>query len=315
MNDNLAPRAPAAVTQAVDWVVRHDASDMTLAEQREFDVWYADPANAHAYRRAKALWGEFDTVPPALRPQVESPARRVSRPAVWVGAALAASLLVVFLAPGLLTRWQADLTTSIGEIKTATLPDGSTVTLDTGSAVALDFAGGRRTVRLLTGEAAFAVAPDPARPFTVEAEGGVTRALGTEFIVRDDSGAVTVTGLVHKVEVTYPAGKGQAVTLGPDQTIHYGANTGMGIATTVSAKADSWRRGRLIVENRPLSAVVAELDRYHSGRVVILGDDVARLTVNGVFPLADTNASLAALRTSLGLKVTRVTNYLVIVSQ
>ena len=58
-------------------------------------------------------------------------------------------------------------------VKIVTLEDGSRVQLNAGTAIAKDFSGGQRRLTFLKGEALFEVAPDPSRPFTVEAAGAV----------------------------------------------------------------------------------------------------------------------------------------------
>jgi transmembrane sensor len=324
---STAPSPSRAADEAVAWFVRQDAGPLSREEATRFAAWQSEPANASAYERVAGLWGEFDRVPEEARPALPEPAMAASLdqrrhrswwPRAWqIGAALAACLLLGIFAPSLSVRWRADLATRIGEIKTATLLDGSTITLDTNTAVAVDFRNGERKLRLLTGEAEFQVAPDAAHPFVVEAAGGATRALGTAFTVRRDGDIVTVTGIEHRVEISYPASGADtaAATLGPGEQLRYGAAIGLGAVAAVGADADAWRRGRLIVENRPLGEVVAELDRYHRGHIQLLGDAVARLNVNGVFPVTDTRASIDALSQSLGLKAIWLTDYLVIVSR
>jgi transmembrane sensor len=325
--ESATPRENRANAEAVAWFVRLDCEGLTAIEAEQFAAWRSAPENAREYQRVAALWAEFDRVPAAARPRVRvtgaaaasyGPSRPRRRGA-WGAAvaALAACVIGLAIAPGLMLQWRADVATRVGEIRTVQLPDGSTVTLDTSSAVTLDFDRGRRHVRLLAGEAAFKVAPDPSRPFVVEAEGGSTRALGTEFIVRDDGGAATVIGIEHKVEVSYatPPIPANAVTLVPGEQVGYGASIGLGHVGPAPANAASWRHGQLIVENRPLAEVVAELDRYHHGRIRIVGNDVAQLAVNGVFPISDTRASIDSLRDSLGLSTVWLTDYLVIISR
>jgi transmembrane sensor len=314
--------------EATAWFVRIDGEGLSPTEAEQFAAWQSVPENAREYRRVAALWDEFDRIPIALRPSLtisavaavpSRPLRRSRRAGAWGAAvaAVAACVIGLVAAPGLMLQWRADVLTRVGEIRTVQLPDGSSVTLDTGSAVTFDFNGGRRRVRLLAGEAAFNVAPDPSHPFVVEAAGGSTRALGTEFIVRDEKGTATVIGIEHKVEVSYgtPRLATSAVTLAPGEEVGYGASMGLGRVGPAAVNADAWRRGQLMVENRPLAEVVAELDRYHHGRIKIIGDDVAQLAVNGVFPISDTRASVDSLRDSLGLSTVWLTDYLVIISR
>jgi transmembrane sensor len=314
--------------EAAAWFVRIDGEGLSATEAEQFAAWRSVPENAREYQRVAALWDEFDRIPIAARPSLaisavaavpsrELPRRRYSGAWGAAMAAVAACVVGLAAAPSLMLQWRADVVTRVGEIRIVPLPDGSTMTLDTDSAVTLDFNRGRRHVRLLAGEAAFNVASDPLRPFVVEAAGGTTRALGTEFIVRDDAGLATVIGIEHKVEVSYGTSRSaeNAVTLAPGEQVGYGASIGLDRVGPAPVNADAWRRGQLIVENRPLAEVVAELDRYHHGRIRIIGDDVAQLAVNGVFPISDTRASVDSLRNSLGLSTVWLTDYLVIISR
>ena len=83
-----------------------------------------------------------------------------------------------------------------------TLPDGSVVTLEAGSTLAYRPFGPTSRELSLRGAALFAVAKDVARPFTVEAGGFRTTALGTRFRVESRAGGrVKVRLLTGKVVV------------------------------------------------------------------------------------------------------------------
>lgn len=232
------------------------------------------------------------------------------------GTALAASLALVMIGAvnDWPTRWQADAMTATGEQRTLAMPDGSRILLNTQSAVAFDYTPGRRTVRLLKGEAAFTVAPDRARPFTVEAGGDSTTALGTRFLVRALDGATQVSVTEHRVRVAFPPAQGRTADVGEGQSIRYGGERGLGTPETGKvADADAWTQGFLTFENRPLSEVVAELGRYHSGYLQVIGQDVRARRVSGVFNIHDPVGAIAKLQASLGLKSARLTDRLIFI--
>jgi transmembrane sensor len=81
------------------------------------------------------------------------------------------------------------------------LGDGSTVLLNTDTALSLADDEETRRLRLHHGQAVFTVAPDPDRPFEVEAAGGRIRALGTVFEVYENAGRVAITVQEHAVQV------------------------------------------------------------------------------------------------------------------
>lgn len=100
----------------------------------------------------------------------------------------------------------ADYSTVQGEQRTVALPDGSMVYLNTDTAIAVVYGDDERWVELLRGEALFQVASNPDRPFRVIAEGGMTEAVGTAFVIREDPVDTVVTVTEGVVEVRSPLG-------------------------------------------------------------------------------------------------------------
>lgn len=323
--------------EAVAWLVRQDAEPLTPEARAEFERWLeADPLHRLAYERVRRVWAEMGQLPVAAvtddrksrsRPvpgssghsgRIAVPARGRSRRHVLAGSALAAcvALFVMILAgSGLSVRWQSDYYTEVGEMRTVKLPDGSLAYLNTGSALRLDFEGGQRNVHLLAGEAEFQVAHDPDRAFVVRTRHGTAEALGTDFVVRRMEANTRVSVLENRVRVTSPEGReasSRQVILEPAQRVQLGPE-GLGTVEPVSLKAaNAWRRGKVIFENRPLEEVIIEVNRYHSGWIRILGDDLKRLSVNGVFRIDDSEDVVTALEESLHLNAIHLTRYLVV---
>lgn len=322
------PLPKSIVDEAARWIAVAEGDALSAEERVARDAWLAaDSRHVRAFSEMQDIWAHMAGVPetPTLRASLpERPARRSRRSAPrgpesarhrWTGPALAASLALVFigLAEDWPTRLQADEMTATGERRVVTLPDGSTAQLDTHSAIAFDFVGNQRVVRLLSGEAAFIVAPDRSRPFTVKAGGGSVTALGTRFLVRrnDDGASVTVTE--HSVRVAYPDPQGPTAVVAEGQGLRYDAG-GLGrAAPTNTADAMAWTEGVLVFKDAPLSQVVAEIGRYHRGYVRVLGDAQA-LRVSGVFRIDDPVAAIDQLQRSLGLRSTRLTDRLIFIS-
>jgi len=310
--------------EAARWFAERDSG--LLSDEAELDAWLAaDPRHAQAFAEMEVVWSDLGgvTVAPDVRASL-APHRVLPMPSSltrapvrrWVPTALAASLclLIVGKVYDVPTRLQADAMTATGEQRTIDLPDGSRILLNTQSAVAFDYTPGRRMIRLLKGEAAFAVAPDRARPFTVEANGGSTTALGTRFLVRavDDVTRVSVTE--HRVRVAYPAPGGNSVDIGEGGSVTYDGTRGIGpLEAGKVADADAWTQGFLTFENRPLSEVVAELGRYHPGFIQVVGEEVRARRVSGVFNVHDPVGAVAKLQGSLSLKSVRLTDRMIFI--
>ena len=300
--------------RAAEWVVRL-AGGLSAAERRELNRWLAEsPAHAAAFEEARTAWGKMgqlrlqpgrlaeDTVPPP-----DSPARR--RFLTWRrGLASAACLLLLALGA---TLWHgdprlmltADHHTQAGERRLVTLPDGSRVELGPASAIRLDYNASARRVVLLSGLAYFTASPAANaadRPFIVAAANGRARVLGTEFMVAHMPGGAEVTVLEGRVEVARRAAEyGLARVLARGQAVRYSA-AGLGPVRAVNARrATAWRRGRLIFDKAPLGEVVAALNRYRRGRIMITDPALASRRVSGIFQTATPEAALATIARDL----------------
>ncbi|WP_159980510.1 MULTISPECIES: FecR domain-containing protein [unclassified Novosphingobium] len=330
MTATRQPMSPEIAAAAADWIVRRDGGRMTAEDEQAFALWLAEPAHSDAVARLERIWdllngddelgqhgGEAEPVAELPRQRVlpvpargygPRPTPRLRRGALASGGVAAALALVVL---GGVQDWpmrmRADHMTGIGERREIALSDGSVVQLDSGSAIALDYTGPRRGVRLLAGAAMFDVAPDRARPFTVDAEGGSVTALGTAFAVRDEGGRATVTVTRHSVRVQ---DAGRAAVVGEGQRADFGRGTLTG-PLPAQGDAAAWTRGRLVVVDRPLGEVVAQIDRYRRGYVAVTGP-AAAIRVSGVYDLEHPLAAIDSIEKSLGLSSLRLSDRFII---
>lgn len=308
-DDDKGARGDAAHEAAIDWWVLAKADDLSGERRAAFEAWRAaDPAHARAYDEIAGMFEEAR----ALRPARQAP--RALRPArAAVATLLAASLAVFAFFDDLAILLQADHATGVAEARTVTLPDGSHVELAAGSAIALRFDAGRRGVRLLAGEAWFEVAPDAARPFVVEAAGGTATALGTAFdVALQRSGARVAVG-EHAVAVT---SGGSRIVVGERQETSFAADAPAHAPASVAAEnVAAWRRGALVVEDRPLGEVLATLGRYRHGVVLCLRASTCARRVSGVFSTAEPLTTLREIEFFLGLHAVQLTSYLIFLTE
>jgi transmembrane sensor len=298
---------------AGEWWVRLDAGALSPSELAAFRAWLtADPANEKAFEEVCDLWGASEKLRRRLLPLhaasiAPGPHHKWRRPA----AGLATALLALTLAFDDLTiLWRADFRTGTAEIKTVTLPDGSRAHLNAGSALALDYAGGRRRLTLLAGEAWFEVEKDPSRPFTVETIGGAVTARGTAFDVSTSKARTEVTVTEHSVEVE---SKGRAVIVDAGRQTAFGPD--LPALEPYPADLDSvtaWRRGKLIVKDQSLAEVIAALGRHHHGLVVLADRTLRDRRVSGVFQADHPLGAIRTIEKSLGLRSARLTDYLIV---
>ncbi|MFG1477310.1 FecR family protein [Xanthobacter sp. V4C-4] len=297
---------------ALAWFVKVRSGEATAAEQADFARWIAAAGdNRRAFEQLEALWGDLDRLGDPRRAPVAArraqPARPAfSRRAVLAGGAAAAAGLAL----GVPYLFRGDLQTGIGEQRALALADGSRVELDADSALDLDFTARARRLTLLRGRAFFDVAPDADRPFSVAAADGVTTAAGTQFSVHRWSDEVTVT--VIESAVAIEVGADRLARLKAGEAVSYGA-AGIGETGPASdAEATAWRRGKLIFEDRPLQRVIAEVNRYRRGSILVTNSDLLRLRVSGIFDVNRPDGVLDAITGSLPVRALALTRYLVL---
>ena len=303
--DPLARLDPTAAA-ATRWflALQDDVPDEAML--RAFAVWReADPRHAAAFDRLERIWSASGGAPALKHGRVDrrTVLRGVAVGTVILGTAAGGRML---LGP----HPMADHATRAGERRTVILPDGSTAMLSTRTALSLDFDAGRRSVRLLDGEAWFRVVADPAgRPFQVEAGGGRTTALGTAFAVASADGAVAVSVTEHAVEVT--VGKARQ-RLRAGQGVLYRASH-IEAPRPLDAEELAWRSGRLVFVSRPLGEVVRTIDRWRAGRTVVVGAELAARPVTVMIDAAAAREELRRLADTLPVQVLELTPLLTVV--
>jgi transmembrane sensor len=188
------------------------------------------------------------------------------------------------------------------------LADGTRVDLRRGAEIAIDFSAPVRRVELVRGEAHFAVAKDPARPFVVMAEGVAVRAVGTAFVVERGGAGVAVVvaeGRVAVARAGEPAGASAVLAAGETVTVAPGDRQPPP-AATLSAEALAqrlaWRVPRLEFSGAPLTEIV-RLFAEQGGARLEIGDPALReLKVSGILRADNTGALLKLLAADYGIR-------------
>lgn len=318
---------------AQDWFLRRGAGTRSSSEEEaRFEAWRnADPRHRAAYEELSTLWSVIDPLEPAFAPEGRMhrtktlPRRWPRRGWMWggsVASGLAAACLLLFVfgpaTSRLPARLLADHSTTAGEQRVVSLPDGSIAWLNTDTAIDVVYSGERRRVKLLHGEALFEVRKDAGRPFDVTAVDGRTTAVGTAFAVKEADGGATVTVTEGTVRVTSPdqasasAEAGTSVEAGQQVSYRRGEAPGP-VRGLDAAAATAWRHGAIVIRSRPLAEALAEIGRYHDGRIVLMGSPSRYGEVTARVALADLDGGIDAIAATHGLSVTRVTKYLMIV--
>jgi transmembrane sensor len=333
-------RQDPLIEEALRWLVVLRDRSASDADRQAFALWLKDdPRHEAAWRRAQQVWMRVGKIGPAFAQraaasEASSPqraavatlraagSRPVPRPAVspraapgrrrflYVAAAVTAVAVpagIVLSRPGLF----ADQRTAAGERRTISLQDGSTVELAAASSFSVDFAANLRRVVLHEGEAFFDVIRDPVRPFVVDAAAGRTRALGTAFDVKLGADSVTVSVTERSVEVSV---EGADRVVGEGQQVRYGRKKIGAVREADLGQVEAWRRDRLIFQEAPLGEVIADLERYRGGRIVITDSRLRDIPVTAVFDTRKADAAVDTIAATLPIRVRRLTDLLVVLS-
>jgi ferric-dicitrate binding protein FerR (iron transport regulator) len=169
------------------------------------------------------------------------------------------------------------------------LSDGTSVWLNSGSSLKYPdrFIGNNRKV-FLKGEAYFEVESDLKKPFIVETASLNVKATGTKFNVSEYS-------LSNETEVTLVSGKvavnlvdskysSNSTNLNPNQ--HFSFNKADGTTSVINEdtyKYISWKDGKLIFRNEPLSNVVKKISQIFNIDIEIKGEELQHYSYRATF--------------------------------
>lgn len=176
---------------------------------------------------------------------------------------------------------------TLAEVRTVRLPDGSEVTLNHFSTLTYPerFRQAKREVTL-NGEAYFEVAKDAAHPFIVQAEAVKVQVLGTHFNVeayRNDP-EVKTTLLEGSVAVS-DRSQSTRIVLRPNESAIYNKEK-KSLVLEVAAHAPeeiAWRHGKFIFHNLPLQEIARQLSNSFGVDIRIGGKELLNYKLTASF--------------------------------
>lgn len=344
---------------AAEWLARRDAGSWTAHDQQALDAWLAERTDHRvAFLRLESAWNEAGrlrvfaaglpagamparaqrpgsiaadgeprplTSPPDLR-RVTFASRHVAASGRWRHG-LAAALM--FAVVGSMTwggwqlsgRQQASYISSVGQLQTVALADGSTATLSSDSRLDVRMSRGERHVTLAKGEVFFDVARDARRPFVVQAQGRRVAAVGTRFSVRNDPDALRVVvteGKVRLESVVGTDGRAQPEALLPAGSVATAGRNGVLVRSLPLADAErylEWRGGYLSFDDASLATAVAEFNRFNKRKLELADGAVAELRVGGNFRWSNTEGFVRLLEQGFPVRAERHADRIVLHSR
>ncbi|PHV15192.1 iron dicitrate transport regulator FecR [Janthinobacterium sp. BJB303] len=303
--------------QAAAWWARLRADDFTRADADALRAWCASsPDHARAWRELQQLWQALD---PALTRAAAAPQREnvlafPARPGrrAFLGGALAAGVAALALRPPLgawpsLQELGADYRTGTGEQRQVALSPQMTVQLNTQTRIDVR---APESIELLAGEAEI-LASGALQPVSVLAGAGRLLAQSARFNVRHTDDAVCVTCLAGAVDVVW---RQRRVTLDAGQQVVYDGRGVQAARMAAPGEASAWRTGALSFAGKPLAEVVAEINRYRPGRVLLRNPELGRRLVRMRFSIAQIDGALAMIRDLTGAQMTSLPGGVVLLS-
>ena len=332
---NITEELPETMLEeAAIWQARLQHGETDIELQKAFNIWLAaDVRHRQAYEEMESLWGALET--PVTRLIAEQSdhifaektiplhklQQRSSRRGLQHLALAACLVLAITTAIGWqqdwVTRWQSDYITAIGEETSFLIADNSRITLNTDSALAVDFTTEQRQVRLLKGEAWFEVTSVDNRPFIVATNVGFVRVTGTRFNIRLHQDTAIVSLDEGQVELStsdhFNHPNGSPIVLSPGQQATLSPQ-GISLPSSFDhAAITAWLRNQLVFYNTPLAEVVDILNRHRHGRIFITDQKLKALKVSGVFSTDEPDTALDVMTSTLPIRLTRLTDYLVLI--
>ncbi len=246
---------------------------------------------AHAFKAP-----DFDTEAAFTKILTRKDNKR-NTPKLWVSLAAAIAILIAGAYFFTQSTSNTEVTTTIAQQETITLPDNSQVILNAMSSLSFESdTWENNRIVTLDGEAYFKVAKGS--KFTVQTTHGSVSVLGTHFNVqeRDEIFSVaTFEGLVYvetpRFKANLPAGKmmyeyNDTVV---ERTLH-SQNTG-----------PSWLEKISIFDSAPYSAVIAEMERQYD-ITIKLSTSQTNALFTGSFTHTDLSQALETITIPMGLK-------------
>lgn len=303
--------------QAAYWAMRLDGSELSAADRARLDAWIAaDPANRAALAEYCQLSADLEQQMPLLEGIRDETAEthtalHAARPSPWLRRPVLAGVVLTAAAAVALLFWTGPapaqrntLATAVAERRTLALADGSAIELNARTSLVIELGRDQRRARLETGEAFFAVAKDPGRPFVVETPAGAVRVTGTQFSVRTDAtGALAVTVAEGSVEAA-PTARPPVALVARQQFTADPAGSGTTRFLTPEALDDAlaWRRGQAVFRAMPLGEALAHFARYH-GRELSAAGAAADRKIGGTYRLDDLDGFLRDIQDAFPVRV------------
>jgi ferric-dicitrate binding protein FerR (iron transport regulator) len=303
--------------EARAWLLHLTSGKATREDGEAFRRWCTESQmHAEAFARTRRMWEQLG---PAIAERRGGAARgdraaprhgvRMSRRRFLTTAITASVAAVVVGRYGLDTIISpadaSTLRTAVGEQRRVDVAPGVAVEMNTATDIRVSGSGRSITgIRLRSGEAVVHIDPSRQASFTVEvADATLASSPGSAFAVRCNDAAGSVTCLDGHAVLTRAATK---TLVKASQQVAFDAD---GVSAAVAVNPDealAWRRRVLIYDNQPLADVVADINRYRPGRIVITERALGERRVHARFTLDQMSDVATLIQDAYGAHATHL---------
>ncbi|MDP3736412.1 MAG: FecR domain-containing protein [Hyphomonadaceae bacterium] len=299
---------PSRQDQAAAWFAAERAGVMLVEQRVALDAWRADPRNQAALDAMYELWDDL-----AVLKGNEPAPRKVAQRSLLP---IAAAVLVLVIGGVAASSWfgrpgDTTITTFAGEQKTQSMPDGSVIAVNVASGLTYKVTDSQRLVTIKSGEAAFSVRPDAAKPFVVRAGTIEVRAVGTSFNVRERDGLLQVAVSEGKVQICKVAASGDVSVLAVlvagqllEMPVTFdGAMPALSPISVPAAQVSEWRMRIVTYEDATVGEVVEDFNRYFEQKLVVEKPELLTRRVTIRLQVEDRARAIETLAGLLGARV------------
>ncbi|QEC52764.1 FecR family protein [Anseongella ginsenosidimutans] len=295
-----------------DWLAANPGMTARVEEARELvlclDFKAGEPSETEIREVKDALTKKFRKPEPGA--ETASAAARSRR--FSFSYPVAAALVFLLLAPlavHFLRSSKLNISTTFGETRNITLPDGSRVSLNANSRIsyARDWEGEDGREIWLEGEAFFDIAEKPQgmKPeFYVHAGELTIKVLGTAFNVYRRAGKTSVVlqeGSVELSSASQPASAGKLL-MKPGEKVDFEKGN-YKIEKVAVEPFLSWKDHRMVFENTELSGIARMLEDNYGYQVIFKDPALEKLRFTGSYSTERIDVFLKALSEAFNIRV------------
>jgi transmembrane sensor len=290
--------------EAYAWMMRFVGGRASADDLAALQDWARRSSDhAEAFDRVSRTWRSLEAAGKGLAAQDGAPLR-LGRRAFLGGASAASAAGAVFLvAHPPLELWpswselNATYRTGVGEQRRVALAGNVSIDLNTRTSMA-----GGAEPELISGEAFITATTNAAMPFAMRAAGG--------RIVLTDDGSCNVRSEYSTARVTCMRGKvmvehrGTMLSLTMGKQVSYSEQGFDAVIEIDPSLVSAWQQGFVIFQSTPVTEVVAEVNRYRAGRIILTNGALGRRLFNARLRIANIDRVVGQIEQAFGARST-----------